>query len=431
MNAPRAARAPFRVEKIALAILSVVALLLIIFSPKLNFNLVRAQFEQTPVRHETVLAPVSDDKDLFFASADTVGIAATTYSKSDGDSSVTANADVLTGEFLSAADVESFHKATTIITDGEETGHGGSPRVSGMFASPDGKMIAVEYDFVSRPQVRVLDLSTRAEPTLRDLVPAGWGYFLDWHPDGKSILMATVDLNVPDAGLWLVNVSDGSHVRIETPGSRVPEGILSADISPDGKTIVYSISNGLGLGSEVWMADISGENQKQLLVDEFSTMAELVWSPDGTQIAFVKLEDSPIAFAEAGLWLMDQNGTGSRALAWIDGGQGQSPVWNSNGQEIYYVARANPDNLEANYDAKLTTTSIRSIGVEGKEYRTVVPSDGARHLDISFGKDGTLLFVSNRGGVLEVWSVDQSGLATQLSSDGASKRYPLFISSAN
>lgn len=428
---PLSAQASYRVEKLLLLTLSLLALALFIYSPKVYISSVSALFAPEGIRQETVLESVNEDDHLLFASTDVMGIASAKIPSASDSNSSADDLQVLVGEFPSSTDVKAMEDANKTFVDGETIGHGGPEKVSGMFPSPDGKYVAVEYDFVSRPHVRILDLSSRAEPKLRDLVPEGWGFFLDWHPDGKSVLIATIDQDISDPGLWLVNVEDGSHARIETPGLKGTHGVLSADFSPDGETIAYSISNGLGFGSEVWSVSKSGENQRKLLVEESTTISEVDWSPDGSQIAFVKLLDSPIAFAEAGIWLMSKEGINTRPLALMDGGQGQKPVWSSDGQRLFFVGRDNPDDLDANYDDKLTTTSIRSIGLEDKEARILVPSDGARHLDLTIDEDGTLLFVSNRGGALEVWSATQTGDLTQLTNDGADKRYSVVLKSTD
>lgn len=81
-----------------------------------------------------------------------------------------------------------------------------------------------------------------------------------------------------------------------------------ADISPDGKKVIYSVSRAIMtdtqsvLDSHIYLSDINGENTVQLTKGEGSFHSPQ-WSPDGKQIAFL----SP-ATGKNEIWLMPAEG---------------------------------------------------------------------------------------------------------------------------
>jgi Tol biopolymer transport system component len=110
----------------------------------------------------------------------------------------------------------------------------------------------------------------------------------------------------------------------------------------------------------------------------------------------------------------------------MDGGHGQSPIWSNDSNELYYIKRDNPDENEADYRANALVSSVRAIDVNNLTERILVPADGARQLDLSLAPNGDLVFASDRGDVLEVWTVSRDGHLQQVTADGKPKRFPLI-----
>lgn len=236
------------------------------------------------------------------------------------------------------------------------------------------------------------------------------------------------DSDVPDPGLWLVNVADGTHQRLEIPGLTAPEMLLAAAFSPDGAKLVYATSKGMGFGSEIWLAEADGSNPRQVLKDELTIISSLNWSPDGGQIAFTKIVDGPVPFSGAGLWVMQADGADPQFLTVMDGGRGQEPLWSADSAELFYVARENYDNVEADYETEQLESSIRTMEVQSLRETVLVDNIDSRQIDLSLaGADG-LVFSSNRAGDQEVWNFDlASNRLQQLTFDGEGKRWPVLI----
>ena len=139
--------------------------------------------------------------------------------------------------------------------------------------------------------------------------------FLQWVP-GASLLVFDFDQDI-----WAVSTDGAELRRIVDPSS--PRGALAmygfgANVSPDGSRIVYSscefpigdlpsrhiVYGGgflLGTGYEIGVIDIDGTGQVRLTKNgDFDSLP--VWSPDGTQIAFVA-HNTMFFFAQHGqIW---------------------------------------------------------------------------------------------------------------------------------
>jgi Tol biopolymer transport system component len=310
----------------------------------------------------------------------------------------------------------------------DEAGHDGGNVAGKLALSPDGQRLMVQTHFGVEPVAWTLDLRQPTSPTLTPLTAAGSGLFLGWHPDSQRALYRVNDSDVPDPGLWLVNVTDGTHQRLDIPGLTAPEMLLAAAFSPDGSKLVYATSKGMGFGSEIWLAAADGRNPKRVLKDELTIISSLNWSPDGGQIAFTKIADSPVPFSGAGLWVMQANGTNPQFLTVMDGGRGQEPLWSEGGQRLFYVTRENYDNVEADYETEQLNSSIRAMEVQSAQETVLVDNIDSRQIDLSLAGAEGLVFSSNRAGGQEVWQVDQQGQQLeQLTFDGESKRWPVMV----
>lgn len=98
-----------------------------------------------------------------------------------------------------------------------------------------------------------------------------------WSPDGTRIAYSA--LRAGQSDIWIHSIADGSEARF----TNSPEPDWYPTWSPDGTEIAYS-SGAPGLNN-VWVAPVSGGPARQLTSDPFRPNF-LDWSPDGTWIAF-------------------------------------------------------------------------------------------------------------------------------------------------
>lgn len=164
-------------------------------------------------------------------------------------------------------------------------------------------------------------------------------YGSDWSPDGKRIVYDSESQD-EGQGIWVAN-ADGSEERKLIDNGSVPAW------SPDGTKIAFArpdigemVSYGEGSSGTpfyLYVMDADGTNVQRLTDGEFSDYSP-AWSPDGTQIAFVRYEREG-----AGLFVMNADGSDVRRVA----GPGieifGAPDWSLDGASIAVAVNGTKD----------------------------------------------------------------------------------------
>lgn len=222
--------------------------------------------------------------------------------------------------------------------------------------SPNGHYLAIQYNCHDNQFTRLLNLA--ASPLFTDLplssssitaVPTPAlpdsllprGYFLDWSPDGNWLLFRHTDTDQVS-----LLAADGSS---QIPLTALPVGTYRATFTPDGQSLTIGATRGLGFGSEIGTLNLLDGNYTQLRQFPNQIVAYPVWSPDGSQLAYILMPDSNIPFTVGELWLADSTtGEPLTLLGEVDAGHGYAPVWSPDGSTIAYVYRENPHSIRAN-----------------------------------------------------------------------------------
>jgi TolB protein len=196
-----------------------------------------------------------------------------------------------------------------------------------------------------------------------------------WSPDGTEIAFVRNQLNMESATKLIVMAADGSahaalfkqayplldpdwfpdatHIIVCLPGGRAgfrlfvvptdgstptqvgPDGACEAVVSPDGSKIAFvQYKWDHGPKYDVWVMNIDGTGLTQITTDGRST--EPAWSPDGTQIVFVRKVKSPSdPWRQTDLFRMNADGTNRVRLTetrrWED-----APTWSPDGTLILF-----------------------------------------------------------------------------------------------
>lgn len=253
---------------------------------------------------------------------------------------------------------------------GNDFGQSESDVIFSMQLSPDGGYLAIDGTQDHGEMVWIFNIQqNRLVQTPANVM----GNFLNWLPGASSHRFlyrpmfplgpdAPQDSNGWHPGLWVIDAATGAIINIDI--SMPSAFLVDAALSPDGSRIIYSTSQGLGLGSDTWMMNSDGSHITHLFTmpgGARSIAGMFAWSPDGSKIAYERLSDSPTPFLPAGLWLMNANGKQQRYLADTDGGHGFTLSWSPDSRRIAYVQRTNIGDHAANFSAQALQSAIAVV----------------------------------------------------------------------
>jgi TolB protein len=145
-----------------------------------------------------------------------------------------------------------------------------------------------------------------------------------WRPDGKAVLFTRYVAARPE--LWLLDLTTRRPQRLIALGSLTTGGAFS----PDGRHIAFTAS--VGGNSDVWISNSDGSGARRLTTDP-GTDTSPSWSPDGRRIAFVSSRSG-----NPHIYLMNADGSDQRRLT-FQGNYNQTPRWSPRGDLIAFTAR--------------------------------------------------------------------------------------------
>jgi Tol biopolymer transport system component len=273
-----------------------------------------------------------------------------------------------------------------------------------IFAAPVGKYMAVELNCPNGQTVLYLDTSTSLSAgsdsgSVTQPVTNSDSHFLAWTPDGKA------------AYLKIDSLGDARVVRVDADGAqeRIPITEFTYDLAPslNQKEFTFTFSRGLGQGSELWLAKRDGKVVEQLYADQFNYISFARWSPDGTQIAFIKTPDSQTPFTVGELWVMKADGSSARKLADVDAGHGFAANWSPDGTKIAFVLRENPEDENADQSSDALVSNIHIVDMENGKL-TQITNIAKGHVETPFWSPGgnTLTFNVVINGRMDVHHAD-------------------------
>ncbi|HVF25961.1 MAG TPA: hypothetical protein VNA23_08730 [Anaerolineales bacterium] len=273
-----------------------------------------------------------------------------------------------------------------------------------MFPAPIGRFMAIEFSCPNGQTVLYLDTSTSlsAGPdsgSVTQPVTDSDSHFLAWTPDGKAAYLKSDSLGNPRV------------VRADVEGAQdsIPITEFTYDLAPslNQGEFTFTFSRGLGQGSELWLAKRDGKVVEQLYADPLNYISFARWSPDGTQIAFIKIPDSQTPFTVGELWVMDAQDLNARKLADADAGHGFAANWSPDGTKLAFVVRENPEDGNADQSSDALISNIHIVDVEnGKSTQITSLTDG--HVETPFWSPGgnTLTFNVVINGRMDVHHAD-------------------------
>jgi len=147
----------------------------------------------------------------------------------------------------------------------------------------------------------------------------GSSFLPRWAPNGLKISFARSGVQ-DTVGIWITDLNDGSMTRWDY-------GSAPADWSPDGLKFVYGNSPiSSTTESQIWIADVNGNNKLQLSSNSYITNRYPSWSPDGLKIAWSATHNG-----NSDILSMDADGSNQHKLT-----KGIYPTFSPNSQKIIF-----------------------------------------------------------------------------------------------
>jgi len=208
-------------------------------------------------------------------------------------------------------------------------------------------------------------------------------HFLAWVPDGQSIYLKIDSLGA------------ASVVRAYTNGKQdlVPVSEFAYDLaaSVNPSEFTFTLSRGLGQGSEIHLGERNGRTSRLLYADQSNYISFARFSPDGTQIAFIKIPDTQIPFTVGELWLINRDGSDARKLADADAGHGYAANWSPDGKRIAFVVRENPEDKSADQLSNSLISNLYTVDKQSGALTQITQLEEGRAETPSWSPDGNTL----------------------------------------
>jgi Tol biopolymer transport system component len=249
-----------------------------------------------------------------------------------------------------------------------------------IFSAPVGRYLAIELSCPGGQTVLLLDTDTEA---VTQPVREADSHFLAWMQNGEAAYLKEDSLGEPRI------------VRVSANGRPEPLAItgLTYDLAaaPGSSEFTFTFSGGLGQGSELHIAEGNGQVSRVLYADPSNYISFARYSPDGSQIAFLKTPDTQTPFPVGELWVMNRDGSDARKLAQADAGHGYAANWSPDGKRIAFVVRENLLDERADQLSEALLSNLYIVAVESGEVTRVTSLENGHVETPLWSPDGSTL----------------------------------------
>lgn len=244
--------------------------------------------------------------------------------------------------------------------------------------------------------------------TVRFNTDEGTWLDLDVSPDGKTIAFSMM------GDIYLLPISGGNAQRI----SSGPAWEVQPRFSPNGKEIAFT-SDRAG-GNNLWRMSVDGSNAVQVTKEKFRLFNNPIWTPDGQYLIGRKHFTSERSLGAGELWMTHRSGGDGLQLTKRKNDQMDlgEPAISPDGRYVYYSEDVSSgDTFSYNKNVHGVIYAIKRLDRETGETRTLVNTpggairpqaspDGKRLAFVKRVRDKTVLHVLDlaSGKVTPIWN---------------------------
>ncbi len=203
--------------------------------------------------------------------------------------------------------------------------------------------------------------------TVRFSTEEGTWLDLDVSPDGKTIAFSMM------GDIYLLPITGGTARRI----SSGPAWDVQPRFSPDGREIAFTSDR--GGGNNLWRMGIDGGNAKQVTKESFRLFNNPAWTPDGQYLIGRKHFTSGRSLGAGELWMTHRNGGDGLQLTKRKNDQQDlgEPAVSPDGRYVYYSEDVSPGGgFEYNRNVHGVIYAIKRLDRETGETDVLVNTPG-------------------------------------------------------
>ncbi len=311
--------------------------------------------------------------------------------------------------------------------------------------SPDGLRIA--YRSSCTPGIFIMGATGESRRHISDI-----GVDPAWSPDGQQLVVATRGKDEETRSeLWRIDLRNLSRTKIPT------ESAVQPSWSPDGRWIAYSSNAGAARGEALRAVSVDGKRSHEVFTSE-SRLDRPIWSRDGKFLYFISdAETEP----STNIWRIRMDPSTAMAverperltthIGDIDGisitADGKRLVFSA-GRTTYQLDRFPLDPLTLRLNGERSTVlgttrrlisgapspnnkwlalqiddprpAVFTANADGSGLRRLTDDAFENTVPMWTADSKTILFLSNRGGVDDVWKIDLDGGGLQRMTNNSS-----------
>ncbi len=216
-------------------------------------------------------------------------------------------------------------------------------------------------------------------------------------PDGTKIAFASNRNGNWD--VYTMPITGGAPTQITSDGDEE----VQPTWAPDGRRLAFSRKNGRTGTWEIWIVDASTPGVRTFVCEGFLPR----WSPEDTSDTLLFQRARQRGSRLYGVWTIEiVNGEGMNPTEIVSAKNAAilQPGWSPDGKKIVFTTVVNPDgNSEWPEQSDIWVVNADGTG------RVGLTNSRFRNMQPAWGADGRVYFVSNRGGLENIWAIAVDG----------------------